>query len=167
MSDPLKASVVHGYGFNLLYANRLVEDVPDERMAEQPHPGMNHPAWVLTHLVATCDYVGSMLDVAPACPPEWRQRLKEEGPLPDRSRYPEKTELLRLLAAGHERVAAAFLEATPAQLGAQTPNEQRRRRFPTIGMQLIYGMGPHEALHLGQVSAWRRVLKMPAVSLMP
>ena len=165
--DPLKASVVHGYGFNLLYAHRLIEDIPDDRLAEQPYPGMNHPAWVLTHLVATCDYVGSLLDVPPACPEQWREQLKDKGPLPDRARYPEKPQLLEKLEQGHERVIQAFLAATPAQLAAQTPNEQRRRRFPTIGMQLIYGMGPHEALHLGQVSAWRRALSMPAVSLVP
>lgn len=167
MTDPLKASVVHGYEFNLLYAHRLVEDLADDRLAEQPQAGMNHPAWVLAHLVATCDYLGELLDLEPVAPRAWRQQLKDEGPLPERARYPDKAALLEQLTAGHRRVAEAFMRASPEQFAAETADEQRRRRFPTVGMQLIYGMGPHESLHLGQVSAWRRVLAMSAVSLVP
>jgi hypothetical protein len=36
--------------FLMQYCRMLVEDIADERMAEQPIAGVNHPAWVLGHL---------------------------------------------------------------------------------------------------------------------
>src|SRR5688500_6942528 len=32
------------------YCKMLVGDLDDERLAEQPLPGVNHPAWILGHL---------------------------------------------------------------------------------------------------------------------
>ena len=36
--------------FLMHYCQMLVGDIADERMAEQPHAGVNHPAWVVGHL---------------------------------------------------------------------------------------------------------------------
>ena len=41
--------------FLVEYVRKLVGDVPDERMAEQPLPGVNHPAWILGYLVWSTD----------------------------------------------------------------------------------------------------------------
>lgn len=42
--------LLHAWNLNLGYAKRLVADIPDDKMAIQPAPGINHAAWVLGHL---------------------------------------------------------------------------------------------------------------------
>ena len=63
MTDPL----LHTWNLNLGYAKRFVADIPDDTMALQPAPGMNHAASVLGHLAYTADMLGS--HDRPACPP--------------------------------------------------------------------------------------------------
>jgi hypothetical protein len=41
--------------FLMHYCRRLVADVADERMAEQPLLGVNHPASILGHLAFSAD----------------------------------------------------------------------------------------------------------------
>ena len=48
-----------------------VADIPDDQIALQPAPGMNHAAWVLGHLACTADMLGAMIGLTPICPPEW------------------------------------------------------------------------------------------------
>ncbi len=36
--------------FLVTYCRMLVGDIADERLAEQPLPDVNHPAWILGHL---------------------------------------------------------------------------------------------------------------------
>src|SRR5437763_527851 len=50
------------------YARQLVVDVPDEHWAEQPAPGLNHPAWILSLLTIAADYALKCV-VAKATPP--------------------------------------------------------------------------------------------------
>lgn len=153
----MKEEVLHTYGFNLMYAGLLVNQIPDPQMAEQPKPAMNHAAWVIGHLANTCDFMGSMLDLDPACPPSWSDLFGGGStPTNDRARYPDKQTLLDALANGHQRVGEAFAQATAAALAAPLPNEKMRQRFATVGKLLVFGLTAHEMVHLGQLSAWRR-----------
>ena len=63
--------LLHTWDLNLGYAKRLVADIPDDQMAVQPAPGMNHAAWVLGHLACTADMLGGMLGLPPVCPDDW------------------------------------------------------------------------------------------------
>ena len=38
------APLLHAWNLNLGYAKRLVADIPDDKMALQPAPDMNHAA---------------------------------------------------------------------------------------------------------------------------
>ena len=160
----MKSNLLHAYAFNLKYAHKLVEDVPDDRMADQPAGLSNHPAWVIGHLANTCNFAGSLLGVENAGPSGWRDLLGNGSkPVADRSKYPEKAALLSALEAGHGRVAEVYEQAGEAALDAATPQEHFRAMFPTVGDALAFIMVAHEGIHLGQLSAWRRAMGMGSV----
>lgn len=155
----MKHHVLHVYRFNLGYARQLVADVPDDRMAEQPATGVNHPAWILGHLSVTADFMYGLMGCPSELPREWVNLYKTGStPQSDRSLYPGKQELLAQLVARHERVVAAFKGVTKRSLSKPTPIEGFNQVFPTIGDAVIYGLTTHEGVHLGQLSAWRRSL---------
>ena len=163
MSQSIIKPVLSAYAFNLNYAQRLVADLSDRQMCVLPMPGMNHPAWVLGHLAITCDFVASLLDRPAACPGEW-QKLFGPGTKPTNQvgTYPTKGVLLDVLRDGHARVEAAYQAADAATLEKPTPNPQMRRVFLTVAESVVGMMTTHESMHLGQVSAWRRVQGLPA-----
>ena len=154
--------VLHIHGMNLGYANRLVKDLSDDQMCAQPHGVVNHPAWSLGHLAVAANAAGVTLGLASALPAGWEETFKTGGiPSADKSAFPAKDEILRVLAEQHARNAAALTNADPAALAVPHPHEKRRAHFPTVGDFAIFLMTAHEMDHLGQIAAWRRAMGLP------
>lgn len=158
------APLLHAWNLDLGYAKRLVADIPDEKMTLQPAPEMNHAAWVLGHLASTADMLGAMIDVKPVCPPEWAALFDwNSSPSSDASRYPSKSVLLKTLEDAHAGIAAALPGVPASRWSESTPIEEIRRFLPTLGDCFVFVMAAHENIHLGQLSAWRRLQGMGRV----
>jgi hypothetical protein len=156
--------LLHIWNMNLGYAKRLVADVPDEAMALQPAPGMNHAAWVLGHLACAADMLGGMIGTPPVCPPEWTALFDwNSTPSSDATGYPSKAVLLKALQDAHARIAAALPGVPSGRWTEPTPIEGIRGVLPTIGDCFVFVMAAHENVHLGQLSAWRRIQGMGRV----
>lgn len=147
------------------YARRLVADVPEERMTAQPSPGMNHPQWVLGHLAICTDYAADLLgDPAKACPEAWHRDFGPSSiPLPELPEPPTKAALWSALESGHARVEALLPRADPLTLALPHPIDFLRPALQTNGELLAHLLSTHEAIHLGQLSTWRRAAGLPRV----
>lgn len=158
------APLLHAWNLNLAYAKRLVADIPADMMAVQTAPGMNHAAWVLGHLACTADMLGAMIGTEPVCPPGWTALFDwNSSPSADATLYPSKETLLAALEAGHDRLASALPGVPQARWTEPTPSEAIRAFLPTLGDCFVFVMAAHENMHLGQLSAWRRVQGMARV----
>src|SRR4051812_9039406 len=115
------------------YARQLVADVPDEEFAEQPAPGLNHPAWTLGHLVVAADYGLSLLGGKGVAPEGWAAQFRP-GTVPDPTRaiYPPKAKLLNTFEAAHAALSGAVAALDPAQAARANPSDALRARFPTL-----------------------------------
>lgn len=147
------------FDFMCAYAEKLFGDLPDDRLAEQPCPGMNHGAWLLGHLAIANDYGLGLLGASPRCSRQWHDDFAPGTiPLPQRSAYPEK----ELLLAGFRKSADAFRTATECasadRLTGENPFDFLRGSLPTTGDLIAHLLTTHLSLHLGQASAWRRAL---------
>ena len=147
------------YDFNLAFAEQLLSDIPPERMAEQPLPGMNTPAWIIGHLAMVNDTALPLAGRPVAGRHNW-EPLFGAGtpPTPGDTPFPTKNELLTELRASHAALAQAVRTIDPALLSQPNPVPFPvvRRSFPTVGEMLAQLLTGHYALHLGQISAWRR-----------
>jgi hypothetical protein len=156
--------IVPTYSFALTYSQKLVADIADERMCEQPVPGriMNHGAWTLGHLAWSLGN-GLVLLGHSAPTSDW-QSLFGTGSQPqsERTKYPAKEVLVRTLQQVHADLLKAVQAATLEQLNGP-PHERMRHRFPTLGHMLAGLMTAHYASHNGQLSAWRRAMGWPGV----
>ncbi len=147
---------------NIDYAKKLVADLPDERMAEQPAPGMNHAAWVLGHLTFVADSMIRLFDQPHGMPKEWVELFNlASKPTSDRQRYPSKAALLEAYEKAYARLAEAVKTASPEALERELPNPKLRPMLPTVGVAMVHVLASHHGLHLGQLSAWRRALGLP------
>jgi hypothetical protein len=84
-------------------------------------------------------------------------------PVGDRSKYPSKDQLLSTMRTTHKRAIELLTEASPAQLNLSNETRFFPAEFPTVGALIAHLMTTHAALHLGQLSAWRRSLGKGAV----
>lgn len=161
-------SICQQLDFNLAYAKKLVEDLTAEQMTAVPGKGFeNHPAFTLGHLVSAMSLmvIDNFKDSRkPGFMPEgWRELFLRRGPgdprMPeeDVTKYPSKKELLTEL----ERKHALFKEKLNTMSEDELMEEDEWRfknYFPTFLELSLFMSANHEAMHLGQLSAWRRAM---------
>lgn len=132
-----------------------VEDVPESRMAEQPGPIVNHPAWTLSHLNAYAGTLLSMLDdpSVPTADAEMERFGYGTTPLPDRAAYATKRELLDQFRDRNARLAAVVAEKHADYFPRPSPGRFQPHPIGQIAITLLVAHPPH---HLGQLRQWRR-----------
>jgi hypothetical protein len=159
------AEVLNSYRLTLAYLCRLVDDVAEADMTRQPGGLANHPAWVIGHLVHSCEAIGGELGLPPWLPMGWAGKFGTGSePISTRSAYPSKAELLAALADGEARVSNRLTSLGDAGMSAPLPDERHRAMFPTVGHAVVHILTGHAAVHVGQVSAWRRASGYRALS---
>ena len=152
------------YAFLLDYGTNLASDIDDARFADQPSPGVNHPAWLFGHLALSTDYALGLLGGERRLRRSWTKNFGPTSvPKSDRSAYPEKGELLEAWMSGHRAVDAAVGASTGLDL--DRPHEfelgTMATTLPTVGDLLAHLLTSHEAAHLGHLSNWRRQVGLP------
>ena len=161
-------AIVKQYDLNLLYAQALVEDVEEHLMAHTPAPGLeNHPAWTLGHLVTgsalTVEDMGGEYEV----PDGWSDLFLRRGPgdprkpNPDQSLYPSKSELISELGRQHERVKTRLQSLNEEDLNKRF-DWRYGHYMPVLRDIITFMCTTHEAMHLGQLAAWRRAMDLPS-----
>jgi len=154
------------WDLNGQYGLELVADLDDSQMVAQPRLGgdlaVNHPAWVISHLCAYHPVMVDLLEGRTPEDPKGHRYGMTSKPLPDASEYLSADELRQQFADGHASVAAALQKADEQTLDLPMPVERWASKYPQVGQMLPYLMIRHEALHLGQLSTWRRVQGLPA-----
>lgn len=147
------------YAFNLWALENMTADISEDEMRQQPVPGTNPPIWILGHLAAATDYASKALGLPSACPKSWHMDFGPGStPLQMHEPAPTKEELMAAIRAGHQRVTEAAQQATPQQLAGPHPVKiLAGTPIETIGDFLSHLMNTHEALHIGQLSMWRRM----------
>lgn len=159
--------LVHAWNKNSEYAAKLVSDLSQEQMTLQPAPegkaAANHPAWVLSHLNIYVPIIANLIEGSSFEDPKEHPFGMQSKPDTDASIYSSKAELLDAFVSGHERVAESLNRVGTECFELDMPLERWKPVMPKVGIALPYLMLLHENLHLGQLSAWRRIQGMPSV----
>jgi len=148
---------------NVDYGSKLVADLTDEQMIVQPGAGVNHPAWVLSHMNAYHPVIVALVKGELFDDPKDHPFGMKSKPMSDASVYASKQQLVDDWVTGHEQVEAALTQAGDGAMGQAVKLPRWVPFLPTVGIALPYLMLVHENTHLGQLSTWRRVQGLPSV----
>lgn len=158
----------------MMYAERLLAGVTRENYARLASPGgeaiqSNHAAFVLGHL---CLYPSKVLTTLgrpfgeSAVPESYEELFSPGAECRDDAGgtiYPPLEELVHHFQRGHRAALAALHDTEDSVLHAENPNGGRSRElFPTVGAAINFYLTSHVMTHLGQMSAWRRAIGLPA-----
>lgn len=157
-----------------MYGERLMTGVTPEMFARFARPGgvvvkSNHPAFVFGHLSLYPARVMQNLQVAAgatAYPANYEGLFKAGVECQDDANgtvYPSMKTLMTFFSEGYKIAIAAVESASEEVFALPNPVEGRSREmFPTVGAAVTFYLIGHVQMHLGQISAWRRAMGLPA-----
>ena len=144
------------YRFLKTYGEGLLAGLDPADAYTPVQPGGHHPAWILGHL--TFSGLGAVqLLGGDASGFEEAQARFGIGSQPEAA--PASDDFAAIRAGwneAHARVETAVSNTGADRLAAPNPRERMAAAFPTIGDMVGFLLTGHEAVHLGQLSAWRR-----------
>ncbi len=151
------------------YATRLLAGIPGERFARFATPGSgaiasNHPAFIIGHL---CLYPQKAMELigadatSVAVPSNYEELFSKNATCTDDadgSLYPSSDELINCFESTYETVIDAMRGVSHDVLVQENPNDSPMKKIcPTIGATAAFYLSGHVMVHLGQLSAWRRM----------
>jgi hypothetical protein len=145
------------------YLSRLLQDLDDAQLDVPVASAGDPPAWILAHLVVANDYALRLLGAPRIASAEWHKRFgRGVSPKDDQSPLPSKTELVQKLEEGRQLLVATAVKAEPDRM--EEPNKVdffKDTPVTTVGDVVGHLLTTHLAVHIGQLSAWRRMLGRP------
>ena len=160
-ADAIVPSARMGLGFFEL----MLKDIPAEKFARTPDGVQtNHPAWIVGHLSIYPDTVLELIGAGDRAEPDeaFTELFKNGSPCvddKDGSVYPPKDELVARFLARFNTALDAVAQADDATL-AQPNDGFASETMPTAGAVVNFLLGHHVMMHMGQISAWRRMMGM-------
>jgi hypothetical protein len=154
------------------YAERLLVGITPQQFARSPVNNgkliqTNHPAWVYGHLAIYPVKIATMVGLdSPrfAAPAAFEPLFKDATESKDDAagtNYPSMETITTAFFTRHDALFEALAGVSDAALLAETADEKARIRFPQVGSRVLFMCNNHIAMHLGQVSAWRRCMGLP------
>lgn len=171
IGDVLTATMGRSMGL----AEGLLSGVEPGVFARQPTQDgrvvdTNHGAFVYGHLALYPARVMEMLGRDPgpvACPERYTElfaagvRCKHD---PDGAGHPPMGEIVERFKSGHAAAIDAVRETDDAVFGRMIEgNDRYREVFGTVGGAVTFLLHDHVMFHLGQASAWRRMMGLGSV----
>ncbi len=161
------SGLIQSFRKNQDYAVRLTHDLTDEQMILQPagerDMTVNHPAWCLSHLNVYLPVIEGVIQGQAFEDPKGHRYGMESRPLLSAAEYAPLSEIIQAWNAGHDTICALLETQDETVFERPVQMERWATVMPTAGVCLPYLMLNHENIHLGQISAWRRVLGLPSV----
>ena len=152
---------------NKVYGASLISDLDESQMTLQIAPdgkaAANHPAWVFSHLGVYIPVIEAIIRNEPFEDPKGHQFGMNSKPMSDASVYASKEQLAADFDAGHGRVAELLQEVGDQVFDYKINLARWEPVMPTASVALPYLMLNHENVHLGQISAWRRIQGLASV----
>jgi len=167
MTRSLGNVIADSLHLSLGYAERLLKNVPSDRAARFAAPGgmvveSNHPTFIYGHLSLYAPKILRLIGhPAPPIPDGFDLVFSKDAKCVDDADgdlYPPLDHVVAFFLEGHRMTMGALRSTPDTTFDQPNPAEGRMKElFPTIGSAQAFYCGGHMMMHLGQMSAWRRM----------
>ena len=170
MSRSLGNIIADSLELGVGYGERLLAGVPADQFGRLASPGgstiqSNHAAFIYGHLSLYGPRIVDRLGKDPSSlsiPDRFQEIFSKDAACqddPNGTIYPAMDEITDFFFAGYRAASAALRKADEQEFSKPNPAEGRMAElFPTLGSMFAFYCGGHLMMHLGQMSAWRRMI---------
>lgn len=168
MSRSLGNTIADSLELSLVYGERLLAGLEKETFGRFAAPGgqqviSNHPAFIYGHLSLYASRILTDVGLDPIPVPEGFETLFNKDATcqddPDGTIYPEMDVVTSTYFTGYHAARDALRQASDEALQEANPLGGRMTElFPTKGSMHNFYVGGHMMIHMGQLSAWRRMM---------
>lgn len=165
MSQSLGNTIADSLQLTLKYGKSLLKDVAPETFGrfatfDGQTVDSNHPAFIYGHLSLYANRVLEDLGHEPVpLPAGFEENFSKDCKCVDDpdGTLPKMDSITDYFFEAFNRVIEVLREANDDALQQANPNESMAKHFLTLGSMLNFYCGGHMMVHLGQMSAWRRM----------
>ena len=160
-TSPAATSITGACRFSLNLATILVKDIEADKFADRRGSTINHPAFVLGHLsyyMGVCmQLMGGEIELADSDTELYQHGVEcHDNP----GLYPGKDDAIAQFTERLNTVCDFLDSCDESAFAKSSEGTFFEERMPTMGAITTFMMVGHVNLHLGQLSAWRRVAGM-------
>ncbi len=173
MSRSLGNIIADSLAASIGYADRLKAGLTHETFARFASPGgcvveSNHPSFVYGHLslypVRIVTELGA--EASAIVPSDRFQEVYSPSVQceddPEGTLYPPMDAVMSAFFDNYALAMTTLRETPDEKFAAANSLDRMKERFPTIGAMHNFYCGGHIMMHLGQLSAWRRMMGLAA-----
>ncbi|MFH0990875.1 MAG: DinB family protein [bacterium] len=154
--------LIHTFKNTLKFMKQSVADLSEQEMVEQPTGVRNHATWTLGHVIYSCQGIANEMGVQGWLPNDWESIFGYGStPMSDLSRYPSKSDMLKILTDAEDRLVQILLNVSESTLKQSLPDET----LPTMSHLLSQVIIAHTAFHAGQLAMWRGAIGKKSVAV--
>ena len=158
------ANMIHAWNRGADLLRKMVSDISDDKVCEQPVNLPNHPLWQIGHLANVRAHLSKMGPNPVVFPAAWEPLFtRGSTPLGDRAVYPAMSMVMATFDTAHAAAVEALKSLTPEKLAGPHSLEGFKESHPALGDLLMVLTLLHDGMHAGQISDWRRAMKLPRV----
>lgn len=165
MSQSLGNTIADSLQLSLNYAKSLLKDVQPESFGrfatlDGQTVESNHAAFIYGHLSLYASQVLEDVGHPPlAVPSDFAENFSKDCKCVDDpdSKLPSMNVITEYFFESFQKVIDVLRETDDETLQQANKNTKMTRYFPTMGSMLNFYCGGHMMVHLGQMSAWRRM----------
>jgi len=158
-------SIIDLMNFQLLYLNKLMENIPDERLYEKQLDGLNSAGWILGHICVEANDLINQLSTKASfkdLDPNWEKWFKSStGKIESINKLPNKSELLTLLNERYIELGKAYLNLKVEQQNSVHPSKFLREILTTFDAWYAHHLTTHIAMHCGNIVVWKKIIGLP------
>jgi hypothetical protein len=155
-------SAVKQNQFLLGYIDTLTKDLAPADWTAQPLPGVNHAAWIFGHLIFAAEGSIKRMGGTPLMDENWTKQYGGGSVVTnDSTQYPSPEFFKEQLVKSYTRVQELTTTCSDEILNEPNQNPRFKNTHPTMRDMIVFGLTSHFALHMGQLSAFRRMLGKP------
>ena len=158
-------TIIDLMNFQLLYLNKLMENIPDERLYEKQLDGLNSAGWILGHICVEANDVIKQLNRKESFEEldlNWEKWFKSStGKIESINKLPNKAELITIVNERYIALGKAYLNLTVEQQNSLHPSKFLREVLTTFDSWYAHHLTTHIAMHCGNIVVWKKVIGLP------
>ena len=142
----------------------MAEELSEEHLVEAWGEG-NPPSWIIGHLSIANEFGVASLGGEPELLDQW---MPVFGPgSPPTGDHPKKSELIDMFQRSSERFLEAVKNSSDEQFSKDRESPILAKELPKVIDMVGHLLTTHLALHVGQLSGWRRAKGMASILQIP